>query len=258
MRDTIRVTLPNGDTESGYYVPVKAIRHESGRTSVFTVDTTQSGTSVARQMEVRVSDTAYSTNAQCLMLKAFGMFFVAIVVLLVIQFDSISKTLIIITTLPLALIGAIGGLWMTDNPLGFMPQLGILSLFGIVLNTGIIFIEFADVLIHQKAEQNEHTGPIAGMTREEFRQCLVDAGKQRLLPIFLTTATTVGGLLPLALGGGPLWVGMAWLMIYGLLMATILTLVVVPALYAIVAELFRIQPVVRTSTSPQKLASLPA
>jgi multidrug efflux pump subunit AcrB len=180
-----------------------------------------------------------------MMMKSFGMSFVAIVLLLVIQFNSLSKTMIIIATLPLAMIGALAGLWLTDNPLGFMPQLGVLSLFGIVLNTGIIFIEFADILIHRKAEQINKTGSEAVLTREQYRQCLVEAGKQRLLPIFLTTATTVGGLLPLALGGGPLWVGMSWLMIFGLLVATILTLLVVPALYAIVVETFRVPPIAR-------------
>ena len=73
--------------------------------------------------------------------------------------------------------------------------------------------------------------------------CLVEAGKQRMLPIILTTATTVGGLIPLALSGGPLWEGLAWLMIYGLLVATLLTLFVVPALYAIIVETFRVKPV---------------
>ncbi|MEL7234161.1 MAG: hypothetical protein AAGK74_06685, partial [Chloroflexota bacterium] len=61
-------------------------------------------------------------------------------------------------------------------------------------------------------------GPIAGLTKEAFRECLVAAGKQRMLPIFLTTATTIGGLLPLAFSGGPLWEGMSWLMVYGLRM----------------------------------------
>jgi len=63
-----------------------------------------------------------------------------------------------------------------------------------------------------------------------------------MLPIFLTTATTVGGLLPLALSGGPLWKSMAWLMVFGLLVATLLTLNVVPALYAIIVETLGISP----------------
>ena len=88
------------------------------------------------------------------------------------------------------------------------------------------------------------------MTRHDFRECLVAAGKQRMLPIFLTTATTIGGLLPLALSGGPLWEGMSWLMIFGLMVATLLTLYVVPALYAIVVEAFHIKPVADVTTAP--------
>lgn len=166
-----------------------------------------------------------------------------IVLTLVIQYNGWSKPVIILTTLPLALIGALPGLYFTGNPLGFMPQLGILSLFGIVLNTGIIFIEFADILIADAARNSDGQGPIAGLTRLEFRQCLVSAARQRLLPIFLTTSTTIGGLLPLALAGGPLWEGMAWAMIFGLIIATLLTLLVVPALYAILVETLRVQPV---------------
>jgi multidrug efflux pump subunit AcrB len=167
----------------------------------------------------------------------------SIILLLVIQYNGWAKPLIILSTLPLALIGALPGLYFTDNALGFMPQLGILSLFGIVLNTGIIFIEFADLLIKDAAEKSDGSGPICGLTRDEFRSCLVDACKQRLLPIFLTTATTIGGLLPLAMSGGPLWEGMSWCMIYGLIVATLLTLLVVPALYALFVEVFHVKPV---------------
>jgi len=167
----------------------------------------------------------------------------SIIMLLVIQYNGIAKPIIILSTLPLALIGALPGLYFTGNPLGFMPQLGILALFGIVLNTGIIFIEFADILIKEAAEKSDGAGPICGLSRDEFRSCLVNAAKQRLLPIFLTTATTIGGLLPLALSGGPLWEGMAWCMIFGLMVATVLTLLVVPALYALFVETFGVQPV---------------
>lgn len=163
-----------------------------------------------------------------------------IVLLLVIQYNGWSKMIIIMATVPLALIGALPGLYFSGNPLGFMPQLGILSLFGIVLNTGIIFVEFADALVAEKIKQSDGTGPIFGLTRDEFRRCLVDAGRQRLLPIFLTTATTIGGLIPLAISGGPLWEGMAWCMISGLIVATLLTLLVIPAMYAIFVETLRI------------------
>jgi len=173
-----------------------------------------------------------------------GISLLSIILLLVIQYNGWAKPLIILTTLPLALIGALPGLYFTGNALGFMPQLGILSLFGIVLNTGIIFIEFADLLILEAAKKSDGSGPICGLSRDEFRGCLVEACRQRLLPIFLTTATTIGGLLPLATDGGPLWEGMSWCMIYGLVVATLLTLLVVPALYAILVETFRVRPVV--------------
>ena len=188
-----------------------------------------------------------SQDAAFEMLTSFGISFICIVLILVVQYNGWSKTIIILTTLPLAVIGAWLGLWITDKPLGFMPQLGLLSLFGIVLNTGIIFIEFADILIARKRdalrESSSAVGPIVGLTRDDFHDCLITAGKQRMLPIFLTTATTIGGLLPLALSGGPLWEGMSWLMIFGLIVATFLTLYVVPALYAIIVETFRVKPI---------------
>ncbi|MEO1524340.1 MAG: efflux RND transporter permease subunit [Planctomycetota bacterium] len=181
-----------------------------------------------------------SQDASVQMLTSFGISFLSIVLILVIQYNGWSKTMIVLATLPLSIIGAWFGLWLTDNPLGFMPQLGLLSLFGIVLNTGIIFIEFADLLIERKRDEigeskSEEESEVK-LSVTEFRQCLIDAGKQRMLPIFLTAATTIGGLLPLATSGGPLWEGMAWLMIFGLIVATLLTLYVVPALYAIVFE----------------------
>lgn len=183
-----------------------------------------------------------SVKAGTNMVMSFGISFLLIIIILVTQYNGWSKTLVIMMTLPMALMGAFFGLWVTDSLFGFMPQLGLLSLFGIVLNTGIIFIEFADILIARKAEEVSGDGPINGLNKQQFRECLVKAGKMRMLPIFLTTATTVGGLIPLALSGGPLWEGMSWLMIFGLLVATLLTLYVVPALYAILVETFRVKP----------------
>ncbi|MGE0375969.1 MAG: efflux RND transporter permease subunit [Planctomycetaceae bacterium] len=172
-----------------------------------------------------------------------GISLLLIVLTLVIQYNGWSKPVIILITLPLALIGALPGLYFTGNALGFMPQLGILSLFGIVLNTGIIFMEFADLVVAEKIAASDGTGPVLGLSRSEFHGCLVEAGRLRLMPIFLTTSTTIGGLLPLALAGGPLWEGMAWSMIYGLIIATALTLLVVPALYAIFVETLGVKPV---------------
>ena len=174
---------------------------------------------------------------------SLGISILMIILLLIIQYNGFAKPIIILTTLPLALIGAFFGLYITGNPLGFMPQLGLLALFGIVVNTAIIFIEFADTLIKEKIATCDGSGPVMGLSIEEFRECLVKAGQIRLLPIAMTTLTTIGGLLPLALAGGPLWEGMAWLMIFGLIVATLLTLLIVPSLYAIFVENFKISPI---------------
>lgn len=191
-----------------------------------------------------VEDSIESTQQ---MVTSFGISFLLIVLCLVCQYNGWAKPLIILTTLPMALIGALPGLYFTGNLIGFMPQLGILSLFGIVLNTGVIFVEFVDILVARKRDakiaEGTADGPIVGLTVTEFRQCLVDAGKMRMLPIFLTTSTTIGGLIPLALAGGPLWTGLAWTMIFGLAVATLLTLLVVPAIYAILVEIFGVAPI---------------
>lgn len=198
-----------------------------------------------------------SKEGQEQMSICLGISIVLIVLLLVIQYNGWAKPIVILATLPLALIGALPGLYFTGNALGFMPQLGILSLFGIVLNTGIIFIEFADQLVAEGVRRADGRGPVLGMTRAEFRGQLVEAGRQRLLPIFLTTATTIGGLIPLALGGGPLWEGMAWCMIFGLTIATLLTLLVVPAMYAVVVETFGVNPVGVEPNTPTDVPTTP-
>ena len=244
------------------FQPIKIERRNSNRTIKVTAEVRDgaSGNDVVnrvingdamKEMQASLPDgfrlevggaTEESAKSTANMLTSFGISFLAIVMILVIQYNGWSKTMVILATLPMAVMGAFLGLWATDSLFGFMPQIGLLSLFGIVLNTGIIFIEFADILIGRKRAEGSGDGPINGLTRAEFRECLVQAGKQRMLPIFLTTSTTIGGLIPLALSGGPLWEGMSWLMIFGLLVATFLTLYVVPALYAILVETFRIKP----------------
>jgi multidrug efflux pump subunit AcrB len=148
---------------------------------------------------------------------AFQLSGVLIVLVLIAQYNSLVKPLIVLFTVPLALIGALLGLFVTGWPLGFMPSLGIVSLAGVVINNAIILIDFI--------EANRREG-------KELNAAVADAGRQRMKPIVLTTLTTVGGLLPLALLAGPMWAGMAWAMIFGLALSTGLTLLVIPTLYA--------------------------
>ncbi|MCA9753423.1 MAG: efflux RND transporter permease subunit [Gemmatimonadetes bacterium] len=141
-----------------------------------------------------------------------------IVLLLVFQFNSLRRPLIILATIPLGLIGVIIGLIVAHSYFGFMTLLGLVSLAGIVINNAIVLIE------RIKIEED------AGLASPA---AIVEAAQRRLRPIVLTTATTVGGLVPLWLGGGPMFAPMAIAILFGLLFATLLTLGVVPVLYAI-------------------------
>jgi len=145
--------------------------------------------------------------------------FLVIVLLLVAQFDSFRRPIIILMTIPLGLIGVIIGLFITQEPLGFVAFLGIIGLAGIVINNAIVLIDRIKIEI----EQN-------GL---EPARAVVESSQRRLRPILLTTATTIGGLLPLWFGGGPLFEAMAVAIIFGLMFATVLTLGLVPVLYSI-------------------------
>lgn len=145
--------------------------------------------------------------------------FLIIILLLVGQFNSLRKPLIILMTIPLGIIGVIIGLLVLRSYFGFMTLLGIISLAGVVINNAIVLID----RIRIEMEENGLEAPRA----------VIVSAQRRLRPILLTTATTIGGLIPLYLGGGPMWEPMAIAIMFGLLFATILTLGVVPVLYSI-------------------------
>ncbi len=146
-----------------------------------------------------------------------------IILLLVGQFNSIRKPVIVAATIPLGLIGVIFGLLVARSYFGFMTLLGIISLAGIVVNNAIVLLDRIQIEIEERGLTPPHA--------------VIEASQRRLRPILLTTVTTIGGLLPLWLGGGPMWEPMAVAIIFGLLFATVLTLGVVPVLYSL---LFRV------------------
>ncbi len=148
-----------------------------------------------------------------------------ILFLLVAQFNSIRKSVIILTTIPLGLIGVTAGLLIGNSFFGFMTLLGIISLAGIVINNAIVLLERIQLEIDE-----------LGLPPYE---AIISAAQKRFRPILLTTATTVLGLIPLYLGGGEMWEPMAIAIMAGLLFSTLLTLGVVPVMYAL---LFRIKP----------------
>jgi multidrug efflux pump subunit AcrB len=149
--------------------------------------------------------------------------FLIIILLLIFQFNSVRRSIIILVTIPLGLIGVVFGLIVVKSYFGFMTLLGVVSLAGIVVNNAIVLIDRIRIEIKEN-----------GL---EPTRAVIEAAQRRLRPIFLTTATTIGGLLPLWLGGGPMWEPMAIAIIFGLLFSTILTLGVVPVLYSIFFKL---------------------
>ncbi len=141
---------------------------------------------------------------------------VAIVVLLIWQFNSFRRTLIIILTIPLILIGASLGLNLSGAKLDFNAMLGLLALAGIIVNNAIVLIE--------RIDEERSAGRVVGTA-------VLAAAAARFRPIVMTTLTTIVGLIPLYLLGGELWHGMTIVMMFGLGIGTVLTLGIVPLLY---------------------------
>jgi len=163
--------------------------------------------------EAESSAKAYQSITEKLPIAA-----IIIVILLVGQFNSVRKASIVLLTIPLGLTGVIIGLLVLKSFMGFMTLLGIISLAGIVINNAIVLLE----RIQLEIDELKRT-PI---------DAVLEAAQRRVKPILLTTATTVLGLTPLYLRGGDMWEPMAIAIMWGLVFATLLTLLVVPVLYS--------------------------
>lgn len=150
------------------------------------------------------------------LMKAVIVAMIAIFGVLVLQFRSFSQPFIVFSAIPLAMIGSIFALLFTGYSFSFTAGVGLTSLVGIVINNSIILVDYTNQLRRD------------GM---DMIAALKEAGETRFVPIILTTATTIGGLLPLTLSGGTLWAPMGWTIIGGLALSTLLTLIVVPVLY---------------------------
>ncbi len=168
------------------------------------------------------------------MLVSLGLIFL----ILVTQFNSISRPIIILSEILFSVIGVLLGLSIFDMEISIvMTGIGIVALAGIVVRNGILLVEFTDLLMEQGVELNT---------------AIIEAGRTRMTPVFLTASATILGLIPLAVGlnidfvtlftefnphiffGGDsvaFWGPLSWTMIFGLSFATFLTLILVPAMY---------------------------
>ena len=178
-----------------------------------------------------------------------GLFLIFLI--LIFQFSSVSKPAIIMVAIFLSFIGVFLGLVITGwNFVIMMTMMGIISLAGIVVNNGVVLLDYTDLLI-QKKKYELGLGKKELLSREDIMEAIIIGGKARLRPVVLTAITTVLGLIPLAIGfnidffslfsefdpkifiGGDnviFWGPLAWTVIFGLTFATFLTLIIVPVM----------------------------
>ena len=148
---------------------------------------------------------------------ALGISLLLIFLILLFQFRSLKKTGIVMLTIPLSAFGALLGLWITHNPFGFTSFVGLISLSGLVVRNAIILIDHADELVE------------AGASIPDAAQ---DAGKRRLRPIFLTASAAAIGVIPMIISGSQLWSPLASVLAFGIMLAMVISLLLVPVLYA--------------------------
>lgn len=177
--------------------------------------------------------------------------------IIVYQFNSLSKTLIIMTTILLSFAGVFLGLAITGMDFVIlMTMMGIISLAGVVVKNGIVLMDFFVLKLDEKVDE-KGVETHDDLELEEVKQIIIESGKERLRPVLLTATTAVLGLIPLAIGlnfdvasflttlnphlslGGDnvaFWGPLAWTIIYGLTFATFLTLIIVPVMFYIISK----------------------
>ncbi|MBO7185388.1 MAG: efflux RND transporter permease subunit [Alistipes sp.] len=153
-----------------------------------------------------------------------GLLLILIIVLVYIvmatQFESLIYPFIIMFTLPFAMSGVFIALWLTNTPLSIIALIGAIMLVGIVTKNGIVMVDYMNLLVER------------GMP---VRDAVIEGGKSRLRPVLMTSLTTVLGMMPMSLGigeGSEIWQPMGISVVGGLFMSTLLTLFIVPSLYA--------------------------
>ena len=207
--------------------------------------------------DIKIDYTGQIEEQEKQMSFLLGAFFTGlglIFLILIFQFNSVSKPAIIMLAIFLSLIGVFVGIVITGSAFVIMmTMMGIISLAGIVVNNGVVLLDYTQLLIDRKmiAKGMDDTDLL---TTDNIKESIIEGGRARLRPVLLTAITTILGLIPLAIGfninfftlfsefnpniyiGGDnvmFWGPLAWTVIYGLIVATFLTLVIVPILFFI-------------------------
>lgn len=155
------------------------------------------------------------------LITALGISLVLIFLILLFQFRNLKESFIIMLTIPLSLFGAVFGLYVTGNNFGLTAFMGIISLSGIVVRNAIILIDHTNELIEQG---------------RDIRSAVIEAGKRRLRPIFLTAMAAAVGVLPMIISGSSLWSPLASVIAFGVIWSMVMALLTVPVLYMIMIK----------------------
>ena len=152
------------------------------------------------------------------------MIIILVYIVMASQFESFMSPFVIMFSIPFAFVGVLLGLWVTGTPLGAMGMIGILILMGIVVKNGIVLIDYT-ILMRERGYSVAEASTIAA--------------NSRLRPILMTTLTTVLGMIPMAVGqgeGSEMWRSLGMVVAWGLSVSTLVTLVIIPTLYAAMAS----------------------
>jgi multidrug efflux pump subunit AcrB len=154
----------------------------------------------------------------------------SILAILILEFRTFKSTIIVLSVIPLGIIGAIVALLLTGNTFSFVATIGIIALMGIEVKNSILLVDYTNQLREQ------------GMGLIE---AIEEAGETRFIPILLTTLTAIGGLVPLVLENSPLYSPLAWVLIGGLISSLLLTRIVTPVLYKLLPPRVKSSPVIK-------------
>ena len=158
------------------------------------------------------------------LIMLLAMIIILVYIVMASQFESFMSPFVIMFSIPFAFVGVLLGLWVTGTPLGAMGMVGILILMGIVVKNGIVLIDYT-ILMRERGKS--------------VAEASVIAAESRLRPILMTTLTTVLGMIPMAVGqgeGSEMWRSLGMVVAWGLSVSTLVTLVIIPTVYASMAS----------------------
>jgi multidrug efflux pump subunit AcrB len=173
------------------------------------------GYSIQLAGEVESSKEAFGGSFGTIVIATIFLF----IMVLLLEFKTFKSTLIVLSVIPLGMIGGAMMLWFTGNPLSFVAIIGFIALAGVEVKNSILLVDFTNQLREQGKGLDE---------------AIKEAGEIRFLPIVLTSLTAIGGLTPIALNSNPLVSPLALVLIGGLISSTILSRIVTPVVYKLI------------------------